>query len=704
MKSKRYLVFSLILITIITFISFNINVNANSNLEVLINNRKVNVRKVDVLVDNKPLVSEVPSFIQEDRTLVPVRFIAETYGAEVSWDKDTQTAIVKHGEDLIELPIDKDFAKKNGQAIELDFNSIPRLVQFNNGDARTMVPLAFISEALGYDYGYDKAKKSPYILSKKPDVKPETPVEKPVEKPAEKPVEKPVESTKNNITDISFSKGSSDNNKLLIKSNSNLNVKETSGKGKNISLNIPKAGVSDSLKGKLSKLTDQNIKEIKLVEKDNDITFEIELFESKDYIVRPINGGKTISIGFVEKVGSLNEVNGKVQIKNAGKLEKKVMRLSNPDRIVVDFLDAQLENKHEKNLTKRIGYIESVRISDFSVDNNYKPEDNVVRVVFDITDGNQKMELEYEEVDGNLMVIPEDSIWQFIDYNKQGRVANIRIDNGKITNYKINNATRGKVIEISIPKDKTNLKPGEIKINDGLVTTVEAKEVGNELLLLISYLKTVDYEVQSSDNTDNIKLKLIQDSNVKPEDRIIVLDAGHGGKDPGTSSPNGTREKDIALSVTLKLEDKLKGLGYSVITTRDTDEYIGLYDRANVANDNSADVFVSIHANSVAGNQKVSGIETLYCPKGRGKNKKEDQYPLAKLIQDNLIKQTGAVNRGVKPRPDLAVLNSTHMPAVLVETGFLTNSAEEAKLKDNSYQNSLAQAIADGIKEYLEMY
>lgn len=172
----------------------------------------------------------------------------------------------------------------------------------------------------------------------------------------------------------------------------------------------------------------------------------------------------------------------------------------------------------------------------------------------------------------------------------------------------------------------------------------------------------------------------------------IFIDAGHGGKDPG--AVNGDiYEKDIALQIALKLNNLLKNNGFETAMSRAKDIFIPLIDRAKQANNFGADFFVSIHLNS-AGNSIANGIETLVYENKGADNK------FATNIQNELIKITGANNRGVKEQKKLVVLNSTKMPAVLVEVGFVSNFTERTLLLFNSYQKEIAQAITNGICKY----
>ena len=185
----------------------------------------------------------------------------------------------------------------------------------------------------------------------------------------------------------------------------------------------------------------------------------------------------------------------------------------------------------------------------------------------------------------------------------------------------------------------------------------------------------------------------------KPNEILIVIDPGHGGKDPG-AVPNEVREKDINLSISNKLNEKLMAKGYSTFMTRDGDYSVDLYDRPKIANEKNADIFISIHCNSCEGST-ASGFETLYCP---AESKKVaaygDNYLLAKIVQDELIKELNPKDRGVKERPNLVVLNRTEMPAILVENGFLSNPEDEKLLLDNNYQDRIAEAISRGIERY----
>ncbi len=170
---------------------------------------------------------------------------------------------------------------------------------------------------------------------------------------------------------------------------------------------------------------------------------------------------------------------------------------------------------------------------------------------------------------------------------------------------------------------------------------------------------------------------------------LVVLDAGHGGENPGAIY-NGRQEKDDTLALTLEIGRILEANGVDVYYTRDTDVFETPLQKAQEANRTGADYFVSIHRNSSPIPNQYTGIETLVF------NRYGEAARLAYNINDEL-EDIGFENQGVNERTNLAVLRRTQMPAVLVEVGFINTDADNA-LFDAEF-NDIAEAIADGILE-----
>lgn len=226
---------------------------------------------------------------------------------------------------------------------------------------------------------------------------------------------------------------------------------------------------------------------------------------------------------------------------------------------------------------------------------------------------------------------------------------------------------------------------------------------------------------------------------INTKNKIIVIDAGHGGKDGGAVGNGGKWvEKDIVLSVSLKIGDELKKKGYKVFYTRTTDKFINLRDRTKLANDKKANLFVSIHANAAINATKaktMQGIETFFLSPARSERSKEvaeqenkadfeeanfflKQNFLSALsrekiiasnrlaidIQKNILssvrKKYKVVDGAVREAPFWVLVGAQDMPAVLIEIGYISHAEEGKRLLNKAYQELLAQGIARGIEAY----
>ncbi len=184
--------------------------------------------------------------------------------------------------------------------------------------------------------------------------------------------------------------------------------------------------------------------------------------------------------------------------------------------------------------------------------------------------------------------------------------------------------------------------------------------------------------------------------------KIIVLDPGHGGSDPGAIGPTGLQEKQVTLPIAEYLKSILEAKGAKVILTRTTDVDVygphasgvdELQARVNVANGNQADAFISIHINSFS-NPNVGGIATYYFD-GSDQSKK-----LASSVQEQIAEHSGFNgDRGIQPG-NLYVLRHSLMPSILVELGFISNPKEEGHLKESETQKDFANELAKGLELY----
>lgn len=250
-------------------------------------------------------------------------------------------------------------------------------------------------------------------------------------------------------------------------------------------------------------------------------------------------------------------------------------------------------------------------------------------------------------------------------------------------------------------------------------------------------------EEENSPQSDDLTKQLEKERNKWLID-VVVIDPGHGGKDPGTVGAHKTYEKNIVLAIGLKLGEIIKREmpGIKIVYTRKTDRFIELRRRTEIANKNKAKVFISIHANA-SPKRNIDGFETYFLGVEKGErasavvlkensvikfedSKSRKQYEginlilanmlkddnqrqsehLASLVQKNLtneMKSVGMKNRGVKQGPFLVMVRAT-MPNILVETGFVSNAYDLRILKTAKYQRKIAEGIFRGFKEYKRDY
>ncbi len=221
--------------------------------------------------------------------------------------------------------------------------------------------------------------------------------------------------------------------------------------------------------------------------------------------------------------------------------------------------------------------------------------------------------------------------------------------------------------------------------------------------------------------------------------KVIVIDPGHGGEDSGATGATGVKEKDVTLGVAKALKKALtEKLDIKVLLTRDDDRYVDLEERADIANEAGADLFISIHANA-AYRRGANGVETYFLSfeasdddarktaafenkvvrlDGKAEDAPEDDLKsilwdlvqtkahhqsseLAEFIHVSLQKTMGGEDRGVKQAPFRVLVGAT-MPAVLVEVGFISNPREERNLSGKKGRNRIASAISKGVAEFEE--
>jgi N-acetylmuramoyl-L-alanine amidase len=296
----------------------------------------------------------------------------------------------------------------------------------------------------------------------------------------------------------------------------------------------------------------------------------------------------------------------------------------------------------------------------------------------------------------------------------------------------------------------TNLALGTSRaedVEDGLIGQIRLEPAGGGAVLRAS-LATAAGEIITAklEEPHRLVLDVLRPKPPPPDDsprlteqglRLIVIDPGHGGHDPGATGPSGTEEKDVVLDVSRRVARMVEeGLGVKVAMTRSTDVFIPLRDRTNFANRQRADLFVSIHANahprsfsegvetyflsseatdnearqvaasengvvqleSPTQRQRTDALKSILWDLAQSEFQQESSF-LAETVQDLMTRSLELVNRGVK-QAGFYVLGGAAMPAILIEVGFITNPREERKLASAEHREAVARAIYAGLAEY----
>ncbi len=266
-------------------------------------------------------------------------------------------------------------------------------------------------------------------------------------------------------------------------------------------------------------------------------------------------------------------------------------------------------------------------------------------------------------------------------------------------------------VVIDISKAAMDTPQSAYDVQEGAVARVRLGQHENSTRIVVDLTEKLEYGISVSGNVMNIHIKstgtVSSTPNVTPSvspdtqtAKIVVLDAGHGGHDPGASGTDasgiGHCEKDITLSLVKKVRDVLVSNGVNVMLTREDDTYVELVERAEIANRANAAMFVSIHLNSVDNVPNASGTEVYFAAANNGTNYGLTSEKLAGAVKSSLVGSIGTKDRGVK-QGNHVVTRTSKMPAVLVEVAFMSNVSEMTNLASDDFQNAAAQGIAQGI-------
>ncbi|MHB8170343.1 MAG: N-acetylmuramoyl-L-alanine amidase [Thermincolia bacterium] len=291
----------------------------------------------------------------------------------------------------------------------------------------------------------------------------------------------------------------------------------------------------------------------------------------------------------------------------------------------------------------------------------------------------------------------------YLNVSRDDYALKVTVSGNQVMKYQISSAD-GQLTKIIL--EKARVGQGILPVDTANLREVSYQTMGEAGLetaeIQLSWTGATRYFIKTLPGKKAFQV-VIPFSDQSLAGRVIVIDAGHGGIDPGAVGLKGLKEKDVAWDMTQVLIGQLKDRGAQVILSRQDDTKIPLLQRAKVANENYADIFVSIHANAFT-NRQVNGTATYYYAPSSlpvlyeqaGERKK-----LAMAVQTELVKELGLKDNGIL-QGNFAVIRETLMPSILVETAFISNSTEEALLADSQFRIRAAQAIARGVEAYFQ--
>lgn len=373
------------------------------------------------------------------------------------------------------------------------------------------------------------------------------------------------------------------------------------------------------------------------------------------------------------------------------KLEPKMFTLSEPDRLVVDLPGAFRNYSFGDESAENDDVLKKVRTSRFNSD--------IVRLVADL-----KKQVNYDwssERNGDVYLnkIYLDNNIRRIEIGDQKGYNEIQISLNNEVEYEVKKRESPERLVVDVRGLENYNKKLNLPEQKGLIKKVDFGPYDKDVVRFEFMLEDYYGHVVNSDNkSKDLSIKLWKSKREEEKEELsdlIVIDPGHGGFDPGAIGSNGLQEKVVNLDLALLVRNKLEKEGHNVLLTRKTDEYVSLQRRVEIAKEEKARLFISIHNNS--SRKSYTGGSEIYV----SQNYKKEDMELAKIINDKLSEEIKLDDRGLK-KDNFYVIKNTIMPSVLLEVAFLSNPHEEKLLGSNVFLEKAANGIVKGILDFLE--
>lgn len=635
------------LLTLSSIFFITLNVLAKDKSYVMVEGEEIeyNVNPITLLINNNE-VKNLPMspFIYKESLLVPLRETFEPLGATVEYRSQNKEVVVYYDKQVVLVKVNNKTAFVNNKMVEMSIE--PKIV-----NEKVMIPLRFVAENIGLKVDWDGDNRVASVLD---------------------------ESKFNNDISIEYTKDNDSDNQIIFVDNNNADNYEQS---------------------------DDNYK-----------------FSSKDISNTQIESKNYPKTSIINVLLPTTNDNQRFTIKAKEPISEVVKTLYNEDKLIIDIKNSDMKVLFNSTDVKNSKSVSKVRIG-FSNEKDIP----TTRVVLDLlshvdysvslSDDRKNIYIDFpKETPGSIINVNTNTNEEtesttdktestsdlkniFYDFNKrQIVIAKDKLNPIDINSIIQNDMYNQKKYTLIMPREYKNFYgSGSHSIKDKYIESVEIKNIYGLTHILINENQILAPTITEDETNIYIKATLPKEK----YDKIVVIDAGHGGVDNGATG-NGVVEKDINYAIAKFLYDIIQKDGtIKAYLTRSDDIKIPLEERAVFGND-IGDIFISIHSNSAI-TSEAYGIESYYYPHQNDSALGFSSKDLADLMQTSLLNATGANDRKVKTEP-FYVIKFSNIPAVLLEVGFVSNLEESKLINSNPYRKKLAQGIFEAITECFKIY
>lgn len=657
---------------------------------------------ISLYINNQKVETTVMEPVSiEGRVLVPAREVFEPLGASVQWDVVAKKVIIDYKTSTMILTADETDVWLDGQIVQLD---VPAKI-IND---KVMIPIRFVSETMGFDVNWMNSTYSVYISDG--------------------------ETSDGHIKDEESMEELIQDDKVILAA-PNYIAGQIAGQSYIGGKNTHQLSISSK------NYSSASVNNVSVTEANNKVIAKINLGSALSGAAISVENGKVIA----DISNSRNNLAGSITPSSNTYVERirTSQFTSDTTRVVFDLKSGAIVSAYTENKRQTL-VLEMCKqnIEEVTVATSGEKDTVYFKGLFEsqlaFNEGNNAITFQLKNSYLSDTMTLKNMVTNYIE-----RVTMLPSGNDTVgtiylrddVNYDVTASTKGTTLTLSKVKD-TNIayegagniylkkesgisqsalsftdnyrerqivvdlggdyshyfETGTLTINDEKVSAINVTNNGTTKLVITT--PTVQ-AFNISESNGMVRIQLVKPS--EKYDKIVVVDPGHGGSDSGAVG-NGLKEKELnykhAMAVYRLLE---QDPSIKVYTTRESDVYPSLQFRTQLANEIDADLFVSFHNNSAS--SSAVGSETLYYPSANNTM----SLQMAQIVQNNIIKYCGTNNRGIKPRADLYVLRTSNMPAVLIETGFISNAVEANLINSPDFINKFGQAVYEAIVESFDV-